>query len=398
MARWKREGDGFRYDPNDNGPDQGTPEEIAAWQNSQGGGGTPAAPAAPAVDAPRGPQMGDPNGYYVEGASPQSVYDAEVRNMQATGSPTIDAAPLPTPPPTPAPSSGYGPVPLGFDSGKWNDPNHTTPKYVAGRIYAQTRSVEAVAQALGATVLSADKIRMPDGSIVDIAMDVEGANQPWWNPETGPGGAPLTPEASSTPAPQTPRTPSAGYSTPGMPAGESTALAGSSSATSDSPLNTLLQSLILEEMGRARNFDPNDPRIQNQVNAFRNEQERSIRSARSSLAERAAYAGLPSGSVDASILGNIEKAGINTGNFSAGLIGEEYDKQRQFYLSLLNAAIQMGDTSSARQLQLLISQMDNSYRNRALDTQDTQFYDRLAYDIGSDQNALDSRLLGLLLS
>jgi len=69
-------------------------------------------------------------------------------------------------------------APLGFDQTKWNDPNQgTSNKYIAGRMAAEGKSIEEIAQRLGAKVISPDAIQFPDGFIADLWYDYGGPNQ-----------------------------------------------------------------------------------------------------------------------------------------------------------------------------------------------------------------------------
>lgn len=83
-------------------------------------------------------------------------------------------------------SSGtFGTAPLGFDQAKWNDPTQgTSNKYIAGRLaqelYSQGMSpaevTRRVAERMGATAISDDAIRYPDGFIADLFFDADNAS------------------------------------------------------------------------------------------------------------------------------------------------------------------------------------------------------------------------------
>src|SRR3990167_583462 len=70
------------------------------------------------------------------------------------------------PPPSSSTTSLPSSAPAGFNQTKWAKPEHQTPKYQAGRILAGGGSIQDVAKALGGTVLSADRLRLPDGEVV----------------------------------------------------------------------------------------------------------------------------------------------------------------------------------------------------------------------------------------
>lgn len=82
--------------------------------------------------------------------------------------------------------TNYGAAPAGFDAQKWADPTQgTTNKYIVGRILASGGTIEQAAQAVGATVISPDKIRYPDGFEADVYMDYGGPNQRVQYTQTG---------------------------------------------------------------------------------------------------------------------------------------------------------------------------------------------------------------------
>ena len=105
-------------------------------------------------------------------------------NQQNPGTPAPSNGQLPTSSPT-----SYGPVPAGYDAGKWNS-GHSSAKYQAGRIIAGGGSIQDVANALGAQVISGDVIRWFDPEVgrmidIDVIGDVGGRNFPVWYPEMG---------------------------------------------------------------------------------------------------------------------------------------------------------------------------------------------------------------------
>ena len=98
-----------------------------------------------------------------------------------TSSPT----PLTSPVDTPLP-----PCPSGWDSAKWVNPNHNTPKYVVGRILAKfpptpdglTQALPEVQKAIpGTTRVGDDKLDIPDVGIVDVGLSFGiGGGVGWW--------------------------------------------------------------------------------------------------------------------------------------------------------------------------------------------------------------------------
>lgn len=72
--------------------------------------------------------------------------------------------------------NSFGAPPIGFDADKWNDPTKgTSLKYIAGRMAAANEPIEKIAAAVGAKVISKDKIQYPDGFVADLWFDEENA-------------------------------------------------------------------------------------------------------------------------------------------------------------------------------------------------------------------------------
>jgi hypothetical protein len=152
--------------------------------------------------------------------------------------------------------------------------------------------------------------------------------------------------------------------------------------------NDMIHQMLMEELQGLRGpVDPNDPRIRDQVTAYRNDASRARDRGQEAMAERGAYSGLPSGAADTSVQGSYEKMGQDVGNFSAGLIGKEYQNRRDELDRLMALAVQTGDAASARQLQMAIQTMDNQYRYASMGQQNQQYYDNLDWQrtLGEEQ-------------
>ena len=181
MARIKSGPSGLYYDEADTGPDQGTPEEIAAFKAKS----APTTTAAPTASATETPDYAPPTGGVT--GSPTAKLDDWATNNQTSMAPT-EAAPTaaaPTSPwgangvPSTMPQGGYANM-EGVDTAKMNNPNHTTPKYVASRILASGGTIQDAAAAIGATVNGPDSMTLATGETVDPYRDIEGVNQLQW--------------------------------------------------------------------------------------------------------------------------------------------------------------------------------------------------------------------------
>ena len=219
MGRWKGDGrGGSYYDPNDSGPDQVRPGEAGRPLENQ-----PQQPAAPAAAAPAAPaqnptyQTPGPGGlpanvlqdymssvkawyreYLGREASDNEAYawannpngiwtvqNAIANSDEAKAYQTQQGAPAAT---TPGQGGGYAYM-EGVDTGKMNDPSHTTPKYLIARQLASGVPVSEAIKAVPGTVqLDATRFRLPTGETIDTRRDEEGVNQLQWLVEGGGGG------------------------------------------------------------------------------------------------------------------------------------------------------------------------------------------------------------------
>lgn len=92
-----------------------------------------------------------------------------------------------------------GAVPAGWDATKWNDPNHQSPKYVAGRILSQYPPTVEGAKAAAAEIAKAypgttfngkDMLTIPGVGAVDILRGASVGGQGWqWGAQDGPAAA-----------------------------------------------------------------------------------------------------------------------------------------------------------------------------------------------------------------
>ncbi len=168
------------------------------------------APADAPVD---GPPLAAPGGFAPTGG----LLDPKTEGPPPLGAPAGGSAP--SLPPLGAPKTNgydapkYTPgantfaAPGGYDAAKFADTQHQSPKYAVARIMQEAAggkgnladegerntAIANIQKAYpGAQMVSKDKIRMPDGGIVDIFKGAgSGEYGIAWQPETGPGGAPL---------------------------------------------------------------------------------------------------------------------------------------------------------------------------------------------------------------
>ena len=110
--------------------------------------------------------------------------------QQTTGSATSTTSTTSTATTTPIADTPLPPCPAGWDAAKWVNPNHTTPKYVVGRILSRfpptpdglTQALPEVQKAMpGTTRVGDDKLNIPDVGIVDVGLSFGiGGGVGWW--------------------------------------------------------------------------------------------------------------------------------------------------------------------------------------------------------------------------
>ena len=230
--------------------------------------------------------------------------------------------------------------------------------------------------AQGVTMISPDKIRLPDGEIVDISRNVGAGGQggAWWGSEKdhadGVARGVFGPQSS------------------GGAAGGGGMAGAAGSAGSVDPFQASIRAMLMEQLGKMGK-DPtiDDPALQGQSQAYRRAQVRSGQDERAALAERAAFQGLNaggqgSGAFETNMQGIQERIGQNTGAHDAGLVGAEAQNRRGHLQNLLQMALASGDSESARAVQMQMAQMDQAIRQATLEQQRYQYDDRMGFDLG----------------
>lgn len=140
--------------------------------------------------------------------------------------------------------------------------------------------------------------------------------------------------------------------------------------------------------------DANSPVVKNATDAFRNSESFATDRAREKLAEQAAYSGMGSGSFDTAIQSELEQGGRDVASFQSTQITGELQRKADEIKTALSTAT----GSNAQALQLQLAQIQDQLSRAQLGQQNSQFYDRLSFDIGSQTNDLDSELRKFLQS
>src|SRR3990167_6561725 len=320
---------------------------------------------------------------YVRQQQQRMIRDGVLGPDSSAESPGTPAPPVSTPAvqPTVAPGPGTPPPPAYGGGADYNAPGGLQQQFWntlgvtggAGTIApGMLQGKAADLQKLGIGVVSPDKIRLPDGTIVDVAGD--------FNPQTGGAAVWQDPRYSAT------------GGDPGSPGGGAPAAPGAGGGAVSSPggggFQDQIRALLLEQLGKMGE-DPaiDDPALKNQSDAFRRAQVRGGEQQRAALAERAAFTGLNSGGAgsgafETGIQGIQEGIGEDTAAFDAGLVGQELQGRRAQLQNLLQMALATGDAEAARMVQLQMAQMDDALRRATLGQQRYQYDDTMGFNVG----------------
>lgn len=416
-GRWKANNDGSAYwDPNDTGPNQVQPTAEQQQQQQSQYGSQPTQQQSPWPSAPQSYAATGTNQtpQYLPNIDPSKFQDTQWwKGQPTTGQGMNESVPYNTQtyisptntgisggaqwgsngvPTTGVPQGGYSYM-EGVDTGKLNDPNHTSPKYVASRILASGGSLQDAANAIGAKVLDQDKMQLSTGEIIDTRRDQEGANQLQWtvtyDPNQPQGGTQgLTGGTNGL----------LGFGSGGI-GGTGSGSYGSSSISGllggsglgNSYANTLWD-MLMNRAQQGLNINSKDPIIANQVNSYRAEQTRGVRDALAQMAEQ----GGPTANLNSERRLANEKAAQSTGGLQSQLMQNELTARRT---EIQNALTQMGSLLSDQQkiaLQQELGMIDANLRQQQVTNQNNQFLDNFALQNTQQANYWDSLRSGLI--
>ncbi len=272
--------------------------------------------------------------------------------------PPAPAAPQPAAAPAP-PASGYDRNALSqaFQAKQFsNDYTIDLPSFLSG--------LGGIAQ--GVTAQGSDKIRLPNGEVVDVIQNVDpsGRGRAWWGSEQDW----QADEAAGKHAPA----PGGGGATSGA--------MGAGAPGSD--FQNQIRALLMQQLGTlSRPVDANDPLIAGEMQAQERTLERNRQDRRAAAAERMAFTGLNSGGAgsgafEAENNAGFEDKGQALSGIQAQLFSRATEQKRAQLNQLLNLAMQSGDAESARALQLQIANMDAELRRMGLSQQASQWNDQ----------------------
>lgn len=264
-------------------------------------------------------------------------------------SPSPSPAPAPAAPAAPAaPTYSQYAMP-GWDQTKWADPNHTTIKYQAGRIFSQfdPNAIRAnpapllaalKSAGLNPTMIGDDKIDFGDGY---GPIDVITSGGQWaWQPTTG--GPATAPQPVAPGVPGGAATPSSLQSALYTAAQQALTGGGTSSSTSsatsgpDPALSAAVKAMVMKLMGQSPTDVSTSPVYQGSIKAYDLQQQRNADKMKNAIAERMAAEGTAnSGGMSDRLLGAEQAAGEKTAGFVGELSVRELTRQRDEIMQAL---------------------------------------------------------------
>lgn len=235
---------------------------------------------------------------------------------------------------------------------------------------------------------STDKVILPTGEVLDLSINANAQGQGTGNGWTTVGhwnGSAVVPYADG-----------GGGAGGGGAAGGGSASAGSGSASYSTTPDPARQALMDKLMGRANQslaFDPNDPVIRSQVDAYNATQQRASRNYLADLAESSG----PLANLQGEQRLAAERVGQSTSGFQADLAGRDLTAKRQ---EISDALQQYGALLSDQQrmdLQMKLATMDDAIKRMSLDQNASQFNADLGYKNSAlaQQGTLANNSLGL---
>jgi hypothetical protein len=368
-----------------------------------GGGGTNRPPSAPAPYGTGGSGGATPN------TEPEPTQLPRVRRKFLPGQtntqiPGLDQ--LPEFPPTgtqpgqpgqppgpgqPSPQTGqYRSMLQGFDFTKLDDETHVTPKYQFARIAQDYPPTPAGLQAMandprfaaaGFTYVGDDKIRLPNGEVIDVGLSFgSGGGVGWaWQPTTGAGGG----GGGTTPGTGAPG------SMPGMPGGGGAPGAGGGGGAGGGIPGGFQQQLyarILALMNQDPNSATSSPTYTNAMSAYDTQAEREAERTRNAVAERMEASGQSgSGAYDQALLGVEQRAGEQRNTFAANLAVQQLTEQRDQIMEALSLGANLMTEEQRLALQERLGLLNASIQQWSLQLQNQQFNDTLGWQMSQWQ-------------
>lgn len=231
-----------------------------------------------------------------------------------------------------------------------------------------------------------DVVVMPDGRKIDAVMDERGRNGGGWIDQSAAGGV----SRGST---------GAGRSGSG---GGGRVTYNTSQTTS--PVNSEVGNAARAALLKLLKTDPSnvsidEPALQAQNVAYRNEQDRVRQMRRAAEAESLATQGLSSsGALDQAVASGYNDMGLNTAGFAAKLVGDELIRRREALMQAMQMGLSDANTAEGRALQKELADIDNQLRRYQIDTQNTQFNNDLGFRMGAFEADNERRALEFLMN
>lgn len=344
MGRWKLGPTGRYFDPNDEGPDQGSesdgyasdPTTQQQRQQTTQGGAQGFAPGEPS------PGTYKPGG---EDNSPYPVQPSQTTNSQS------------------------------WDREKFRD---EWMRSGASNMDALRAFLASNPYAAGVKIVNEKNgtVQLPTGEIMDLGIAYStGKGQPGW---TGVGDV---------------RDPGGDWSRGSGSLGAGGASASGSSGKANLEGQTL--DAIMRLLGRGE--EPvTDASVMNQYGPLAGVQQRSAERARRAAAERMATTGEAVGGQGGALDAEVNAINQSLGESNAALMSQLVTGELQARRQQVVQALAFAQGEEKMKLEMLLAQMDNAIKQSSLalqgqqlNQQNQQFYDQMGYNTNRDQNMLD---------
>lgn len=324
-----------------------------------------------------------------------------IRYTEPTPQPTVKT-PLPPPPdggttqPVPPPKNPTDPASIKTPSVTAPTATGNPQADILGYLratYPSARPADLIAalptlQAMypGLQLIGDDKIRLPDGRVIDVGLSfgAGGGVGWWWGDDSGGGAAP--PQGASP------------FGTPMAPA----SLGGASQAISYQPttagtlarqptpaandIQSAFQSALMEMLQRRPGVSAESLRTGPQFQAYQMGSQRASERDLADAAERAAYEGYSdSGAAETERAGIRQQRGEGEAAFLGNLAVTEMAAQRQELQFALQTAAALGDAEATRELQRELADLDAAIQRERIG---------FSYDQANLQAALDREHTG----
>lgn len=289
--------------------------------------------------------------------------------------------PAPAPAPTPAPPQPAAPRATGnYEADVLGYLNANFPGARPADLIAAMPALQAMYP--GLTQVGDDKIRLPDGRVIDVglAFGAGGGRGWWWGPDDG---SDVGWQAPAAPTSSTSLGGPGGFLPPMKPAAAQAPISTTSSqpisrpaAPQASPLSDMVQKRLMELLSRSTSPSADDPEIALPMGAFRTASQRGAERERADLAERASYegwGGATSGPFQTGVSGINQRRGESEAQYEAGLYQQAQGQRMQELQTVLALGANVMTQQEQNQIQREITAIQTELEEARLRQNQSQF-------------------------